>query len=94
MDKETLLKRYKMLGAKLSKNNRLFQLKQLKDCMEMIQNSFDPEFDGRHALVQRLNQLNEALMGCGADKEKQKKYGDAMCVFAACIAFFQEVKSE
>ena len=92
MDKETLLKRYRLLGSKLAKKKRIFQIKQLKDCMELIKISFDPEFDGRHSLVQKLCSLNEGLMEADGDVDKIKKYGEAMSVVAACIAFFQEAE--
>jgi hypothetical protein len=93
MDKKTLLKRYKQIGSGLVKQGRGLQIKYLKECMEMIENSFDPEFDGRHALVQRLNKLNEERMDC-MDKNKQVLYAEAMNVVAACLASFQEVKCQ
>ena len=82
-----VLERYKLLGSKILKNKRMLQAKHLKECMEIVENAFEPEFDGLHALVQKLNKLNEERMEC-RDEKKQKMYLEAITITAACIALF------
>jgi hypothetical protein len=91
MTKDQLVMRYKVLGTKLMDRKKYLQAKHLKECIELIKNSFDPEFDGRHAMIQKLVGLNEQFMDC---KEEDKKclLNECICVTAACIALFQEVE--
>lgn len=93
MEQEKILHRYKILGNRLYRHgNRGLQLKILKECMIIIEESFVPEFDGREKLMEKLNHLHKIYMDAVGDTEKQTKANDAICVVAACIAFFQEVK--
>lgn len=93
MEKEEILAKYKALGERLyKKGGREFQLKILKDCMKIIEDSFIPEYDGRQKIMEKLNNFHSLYMEASNDQPRQSKANDAICVVAACIAFFQENK--
>ena len=84
MDKKQLITKYKMLGAKLLKQRRMFQVEYLKKCMSIVESLEDPTIKGRLEMVAILNTLI---------KERKEGYCEAMNVVAACLALFQEVPS-
>jgi hypothetical protein len=91
MTKDQLIMRYKVLGSKLMDRKKYLQAKHLKECIEIVKDSFDHEFDGRYAIVQKLVGLNEQFMQCMED-DKKCLLNECICITAACIALFQEAE--
>lgn len=91
VDKKELLERYKILGSNLVKNKKGLQIKYLRECMKMIEESFDPEFDGRHAIVIKLDEIEEKRINC-QNKQEQSLYAEIINLIGACLALFQENK--
>lgn len=91
MEKEEILVKYKALEERLEKKGgREFQLKILRDCSKIIEDAFIPGLDGREKLMEKLNNFHSLYMEAIKDPTRQSKANSAICIVAACVAFFQE----